>query len=173
MAPTDRRKLASLVRGRSLAALGTLRDGGPLVSMVLYASEPDLSLLYVHVSRLAQHTSGLLAGPRVSLLIVEPERASRNPLTLARVTIQGTARPLVANTPEFEAARARYLEAHPTTAINFQLPDFLLVGIRPESARFIAGFGQIDDLDREAWIELGMTEIGPSPGLAPSDPASS
>ena len=78
MDDADRQLLISLVRERSLAALGTILDGGPLVSMVLYASEPDLSCLYIHVSRLAQHTRGLLAQPRVGLLISEPDRASRN-----------------------------------------------------------------------------------------------
>ena len=122
MDESDRRILISLVRERSLAALGTIVEGGPLVSMVLYASEPD--------------------------------RASRNPLTLARVSIQGLAGPLQAGSPAFENARSLYLAVHPTAAINFDLPDFLLLGVHPESARFIAGFGKIFDLDREAWARL-------------------
>ena len=157
--------LTSLVRERSLAALGTIFEGGPLVSMVLYASEPDLSCLYLHVSRLAQHTRGLLSQPRVGLLISEPDRASRNPLTLARVSIQGLAGPLQEGSPAFENARSLYLAVHPTAAINFELPDFLLLGVRAESARFIAGFGKIFDLDREAWARLAETPAGPSTDL--------
>src|SRR5262249_40435804 len=53
-------QLVALIRERGIAALGTLHDGGPLVSLVLYASVPDLSALYVHVSHLAQHTRDLL-----------------------------------------------------------------------------------------------------------------
>jgi putative heme iron utilization protein len=162
MEQSERRTLISLVRERSLAALGTILEGGPLVSMVLYASEPDLSCLYLHVSRLAQHTRGLLSQPNVGLLISEPDRPSRNPLTLARVSLQGVAAQLREGTPEFENARALYLTAHPTAAINFQLPDFILLGVRPLSARFIAGFGKIFDLDREAWARLAAT--GPGPG---------
>ena len=173
MDESDRRILISLVRERTLAALGTMVDGGPLVSMVLYASEPDLSCLYIHVSRIAQHTRGLLSQPRVSLLISEPDRASRNPLTLARVSIQGLAGLLQDGSAEFENARSLYLAAHPTAAINFDLPDFLLLGVHPESARFIAGFGKIFDLDREAWARLAATAPGPTTGLAPSDRARS
>jgi putative heme iron utilization protein len=165
----DRRLLISLVRERSLAALGTIVEGGPLVSMVLYASEPDLSCLYLHVSRIAQHTRGLLSQPRVSLLISEPDRASRNPLTLARVSIQGLAGLLQEGSAAFENARSLYLAVHPTAAINFNLPDFLLLGVHPESARFIAGFGKIFDLDREAWAHLGATAQDPSAGIAPSE----
>ena len=168
MDQSERQALISLVRERSLAALGTIFEGGPLVSMVLYASEPDLSCLYIHVSRLAQHTRGLLRQPRVGLLISEPDRASRNPLTLARVSLQGLAVQLQEGSREFENARAIYLAAHPTAAINFQLPDFLLLGVRPESARFIAGFGKIFDLDREAWARLAVTGPGPGPEPAPS-----
>jgi putative heme iron utilization protein len=168
MDPSDRRTLVSLVRERSLAALGTIVEGGPLVSMVLYASEPDLSGLYIHVSRIAQHTRGLLSQPRVSLLISQPDRASRNPLTLARVSLQGLAEPLPESSPEFENARSLYLAAHPNAAINFELPDFLLFGVRPEFARFIAGFGRIYDLDREAWAGLAAPEPGPGTDPAPS-----
>jgi heme iron utilization protein len=167
-----RRILISLVRERSLAALGTIFEGGPLVSMVLYASEADLSCLYLHVSRIAQHTRGLLAHPRVGLLICEPDRASRNPLTLARVSIQGLVGPLKEGSPAFENARSLYLTAHPTAAINFSLPDFLLLGVRVESARFIAGFGKIFDLDREGWARLADPAPGPRSDLGPADHAS-
>jgi putative heme iron utilization protein len=173
MDESERRMLVSLVRERSLAALGTIVEGGPLVSMVLYASEPDLSRLYIHVSRIALHTRGLLSQPRVGLLISEPDRASRNPLTLARVSIQGLAAPLPEGSPAFENARSLYLGAHPTAAINFDLPDFLLLGIHPESARYIAGFGKIFDLDRKAWARLGATAPGPDTDRAHSDRARS
>jgi heme iron utilization protein len=173
MDQSDRQILISLVRERSLAALGTIVDGGPLVSMVLYASEPDISCLYLHVSRIAQHTRGLLSQPCVSLLISQPDRASRNPLTLARVSLQGLAELLQEGSPAFENARDLYLAVHPTAAINFHLPDFLLLGVRPESARFIAGFGKIFDLDRDAWARLAATGPGPSTDIAPADRAPS
>jgi putative heme iron utilization protein len=173
MDESDRRILSSLVRERSLAALGTIVEGGPLVSLVLYASEPDLHCLYIHFSRIAQHTRGLLSQPRVGLLISEPDRASRNPLTLARVSIQGRAVPLQEGSPAFENARSLYLALHPTAAINFELPDFLLLGVHPESARFIAGFGKIFDLDREAWGSVAATAPGPGTDTAHSDRARS
>jgi putative heme iron utilization protein len=146
--------LVALLRKRGTAALGTLHGGSPLVSLVLYACSPDLSELYIHVSQLAQHTAGLLADPRVGLLIVEEDLPSRNPLSLARVTIQGVASQLEPESAAFSAARTLYLAAHPTARINFQLPDFMLFGIRPEAARFVAGFGKIFDLDRPAWAQL-------------------
>ena len=154
MDAATRRELVELIRGRGIAALGTFHAGAPLVSMVLYAASPDLSAVFIHVSRLAQHTGGLLRDRRVGLLIAEPEKPSRNPLSMARVSIQADAEPLDVGSPEYEQARATYVAVHPAAAFNFQLGDFLLIRIKPISARFVAGFGKIVDIGAEEWAAL-------------------
>ena len=154
MEPTTQRELVELLRGRGIAALGTIHGGAPLVSLVLYGPAPDLSALFIHVSELAQHTAALLDDRRVGLLIAEPDRPSRNPLSMARVSIQGVAEPLEPGSDGYELARAAYLAAHPTAAHNFELGGFYLVQIKPTSARFVAGFGKIVDIDGEGWTRL-------------------
>jgi heme iron utilization protein len=154
MDPATQRELVELIRGRGIAALGTIYGGAPLVSMVLYAPAPDLSAIFIHVSNLAQHTSGMLADGRVGLLIAEPDRPSRNPLSMARVSIQGTAEPLEPGTAAYKLARAAYIDAHPTAASNFELGGFYLVAIKPTLARFVAGFGKIVDIDSKGWAGL-------------------
>ena len=138
--------LARLVRDERIASLGTLFHGAPLVSLVLFSAADDGCAIDVHVSRLAQHTQGLLESGRVGLMIAEPDRDSRNPQTLARVSIQGEAKPIPTDDPEYDAARALYLNKFPTAALNFQFGDFLLVRLRPHSARLVTGFGRIFDL---------------------------
>ena len=154
MDDTMREELVGLVRGRGLAALGTMHEGYPLVSMVLYASRPDLSALYIHVSRLALHTAGILADPRVGLLITELDRPNLNPLAMSRVSIQGRADVIDPESSEFQEAKDTYIAAHPKTAFNFGLGDFLLVRIRPHSARFVGGFGKIVDFGTDDWSRL-------------------
>jgi putative heme iron utilization protein len=154
MDSATRQELVELLRGRGIASLGTLHGGAPLVSMVLYAPSPDLSSTYIHVSRLAQHTAALLGHLRVGLLIAEPDKPSRNPLSMARVSIQADAEPLELGSSEYEQARAAYVAAHPTAAFNFELGDFVLIRLKPISARFIAGFGRIVDIDAEEWAAL-------------------
>jgi putative heme iron utilization protein len=149
-----RRELVELIRTRGIAALGTLHGGAPLVSMVLYATSPDLSTLFIHVSHLAQHTAALLNDRRVGLLIAEPDKPSRNPLAMARVSIQAVAEPLEPGLPAYEHARAAYVTAHPAAAHNFELGGFVLVAIKPTSARFVAGFGRIVDIDAMEWSKL-------------------
>ena len=65
--------LARIIREVRVAALGTLRQGAPLVSMVAFLPEPDFGGFCLRISRLAWHTQDMLTDPRVSLSIVEPD----------------------------------------------------------------------------------------------------
>jgi putative heme iron utilization protein len=85
--------LQQLIHGRMIAALGTLHQGLPFVSMVTYAVARDGSFI-LHVSRLAAHTQDMLDNPEVSLLITESEAVGKMPQALARATVQGRAKML-------------------------------------------------------------------------------
>lgn len=137
------RKMAALVRAGRVAALGTLRDGAPLVSQVIYSVADDFSAFYIHVSRLAQHTQDILHDPRVSLMIAEPDNAAVDPQTLARLSVRGDAVAIPAQDERYEAIKRRYLQKFPAAAQNFELGDFLLYCIEPQSGRFVGGFGRI------------------------------
>ena len=154
MESATRRELVELLRGRGLAALGTIHGDAPLVSMVLYATSPDLSALFIHVSHLAQHTTAMLGNNRVGLLITELESPGRNPLSMARVSVEGVATFLQPNSFAYEQAKAAYIAAHPTAAINFDIGGFYLFRINISSGRFIAGFGKIVDVGGGAWGRL-------------------
>lgn len=82
-------KLARMIRTQRVAALGTLHEGAPLVSMIAYVPAPDFSAFYIHASRLAQHTRDMLAHPQVGLMISETDTGTGDPQTLARVSILG------------------------------------------------------------------------------------
>jgi putative heme iron utilization protein len=142
----SRQLLARLVRSARVAALGTLRDGAPLVSLVPYAASPDFSYFCIHVSRLAQHTQGLARDPRVGLMIAEADAAGRNPQLLARLSIRGEAEEAATAAAGYEEAKALYLAKFPEAAFNFGLADFKLYRIRAHNARLVGGFGKIFDL---------------------------
>src|SRR4051812_40154449 len=86
--------LARLISSQRITSLGTLRQGAPLVSMVLYLPAPDFSAFFVHVSRLAWHTQDMLADPRVCLSIAATDDGARNPQVLERVSIRGESLPI-------------------------------------------------------------------------------
>jgi hypothetical protein len=139
--------LPRLLRATRIAALGTLRDGAPFVSMVPFVAAPDLSAFHIHISRLAHHTKDILADPRVSLMVAQTDLGTGDPQTLVRVSIQGTASALPADDPDYGAARARYLGRFPDAEFNFSLGDFALYRIEPRAARYVGGFGKILNLE--------------------------
>jgi putative heme iron utilization protein len=144
-----RHSLTRLIRTQRIAALGTIWDTAPLVSMVLYVPAADLSAFYVHVSHLAQHTQALRQDRRVSLLIVEPDSGQTDPQLLARVSIRGEAMETPPTAGNYAEVKAAYLARFPQSAVNFGLEDFILYGIAPRNARYVAGFGRIFDLAAE------------------------
>lgn len=146
--------LAALIHSQRIAALGTLRDGFPFVSMVLYAEAADLSTFYLHLSRLAVHTQALRSDPRVGLMISQPDTGSSDPQTLARVSIQGEAAVVAKDSPDFNAAKSLYLAKFPAAELNFGLGDFDLYRITPHTGRYVADFGKIYDLKEEDWRGL-------------------
>jgi putative heme iron utilization protein len=133
--------LQQLIRGRMIAALGTLHQGAPFVSMVTFAAAGNGSLI-LHVSRLAAHTGDMLDKPEVSLLIIEAEASGKMPQALARVTVQGRAKMLDRDSEKYTDVREIYLSRFPDAAPLFEFSDFKIFVIEPVSARVIAGFGQ-------------------------------
>lgn len=142
--------LARLIRRVRVAALGTLRQGAPMVSMVAILPEADFGAVSLRVSRLAWHTQDMLADPRVSLSIAEPDDARADPQTLARVALRGEAHSLAGEGVEFERLKAAWLERFPASAVTFELTDFSFWRVVPRDARFVAGLGRTFNLSAEA-----------------------
>jgi hypothetical protein len=135
--------LARLIRSQRVGALGTLRKGAPHVSMVVFAVAADFSAFWIHLSRLAFHTQNIQEDSRIGLMIAEPDNGGVDPQTLARISIQGDARTAAKESQEFAEARSLYLARFPEAIGNFELGDFDLYRIEPQSGRFVAGFGRI------------------------------
>ena len=133
--------LRQLIHNRMIAALGTLHQGVPFVSMAPYAVAKDGSFI-LHVSRLAAHTRDMLDHPDVSLLITESEALGKMPQALARVTVQGRAEKLDRDSQKHTDVREVYLARFPDAAPLFEFSDFSIFIIKPVSARLIAGFAQ-------------------------------
>lgn len=145
----DRALLARLLRDERTAALGTLRQGAPLVSTVLFLAAADISAIHLYVSRLAWHTQDMTADPRVSLCIAQADDGREDPQTLARVSIRGDVVQLPNAGAQFDRLKADWLARHPASAISFQLADFHFWRLAPRDARFVAGFGRIHNLSAQ------------------------
>lgn len=147
MPPAERLQvLNALLAEVRTAALSTLDRGAPFGSMVPFAWDPAGRVL-IHVSRLARHTRHLNDDPRVALLITEADGPDKNPLALRRACFTGRMERIAPGTPEYDAAKTRYLERFPTSAMIFQLPDFTFFALAPEAIHLVAGFGQAFNID--------------------------
>ena len=162
METTEREILARLIWGGRWAALATIGDGAPLASMVAYACESGLAGILLHLSRLSAHTRNLLASPSASIAISEHDNAQvRNPQTLARVSIQGEARPLREDSGGYAEAKALYEGRFPDSSPLFGFGDFLLFRLVPREARFVAGFARAYTLDAEQLKGTTAVRSGP------------
>lgn len=151
LTPEERQALVTLLTGSRWAALATARDSEPLASWVAVAPAAEPGHYLLHLSRLAPHTRNLQANPRAALAFSEPDRdRSRDPQTLARVSLQGRVETIARDAAGYPAARERYLACLPQAGVQFTLGDFSLLRFVAESARFVAGFGRAHRLDAGA-----------------------
>ncbi len=142
--------LAQLFRGERIGALGTLRGGTPMVSMVPYIVEQDFSAFWVHVSRLAWHTQDMLRDPHVALSIAQADDRRTDPYTLARVVVRGEAAQLPAESEDYPRLKRAWLARFGQAQTHFALADFSFWRLAPRDARFVAGLGRIHNLDAGA-----------------------
>jgi putative heme iron utilization protein len=154
MTPDHAQLLRDLLHTQEVAALGTLHQGQPYVSMVPFALRPGSTDFIIHVSQLAAHTKDMLTHPQVSLLVIAPPTPGVIAQELARITVQGEAVQLVGGTPEHAAAKAVYLTRFPQSEMMFGFSDFSLFKIVPESIRFVGGFAQATTISPETLAEV-------------------
>jgi putative heme iron utilization protein len=146
---TQSKAIYELFQTQPIAALGTLHAGHPFVSMTPFAILPDGSGFVIHVSRLATHTKDMMTNPHVSLLVMAARTLDVPPQAVARVTVQGEAKPCVEPSPGHADAKAAYLARFPESELMFGFADFSLFVIEPTSARFVGGFAQATSLSAQ------------------------
>jgi putative heme iron utilization protein len=153
--PRLNRALRELLSAQRVASLGTLNaEGGPFVSMVPFAVEPDSTCLVIHVSLLAPHTRNLLANPAVSVMVMQPEVMDEPVHALPRISMDGQAAPLQPESPGWLAARRAYLARFPEAEPMTDLGDFNFVAIYPTAARQVAGFGSARSMKANELAEV-------------------
>lgn len=142
---------AAMIRQHRWAALATIdASGHPAASMVAYATEPDLSAFWLHLSRLASHTKNLLQRGSTSLIISEPDSGRADPQTLARVSVSGTVEEVPRGSETYERGRTHYLHRLPDAKPLFGFGDFILFRLVPTRIRYVGGFARAFDLKPQA-----------------------
>lgn len=151
-------KLAHLLRTTRQASLGTLNNGAPFISMVLFAPSPDFCSFYIHISSLAQHTRDIAADSRVSIMVMEKDNGAVDPQQFSRVSIMGQAFEVSGADSDYMQASFLYRERYPASVPYFTMADFHLFRIRAEAGRFVAGFAKVANLGIEDLLQASKIE---------------
>ncbi len=139
--PADRALARSLAANAVSAALAVIdADGLPYAALIAPGLAPDGTPLAL-VSDLAAHGRALAADGRASLLYAAPIDPA-NPLTGARLTLQGRA------APARPGDREAYLSRHPEAAVYIDFDDMRLYRFDILAARLVVGFGRAVTLGR-------------------------
>lgn len=120
-------------------------EGYPYGSLVEVLPLPDGDLV-LFLSQLAEHRRFLTLDPRASVVIaphIHDPRAMAQP----RVTLIGRAEAVEDRSAFVDA----YVHLHPTAASYINFPDFGFFRLRVDRVRYIAGFGQMGWIKREAY----------------------
>lgn len=140
------REALELIAGCTRGVLCTLlpEGGEPYGSLVDILPLPAGDAV-LFLSGLAEHRKNLDADPRGSLLL-GPAIGSPDALTQPRATIVGRAERVV----ERAEFRDLYLAAHPASSAFIDFPDFAFYRLRADRVRYIAGFGRMGWIRKDA-----------------------
>jgi heme iron utilization protein len=145
------RTLLYLGRIGSLSTLSTKLPGFPFGSVMPYGLDENGHPVFL-ISTMAMHTQNLLADPRASLLVTQPD-AGGDPLGAARVTLMGN----VLTVPERDIAESRrlYLARYPNSKNWVDFKDFSFYRMDVVDVYYVGGFGVMGWLPAPEYYQAG------------------
>lgn len=149
MKPTPAIALHLLHRAVSgaLATQASHMPGYPFATALPFVPDERHRPVFL-LSALAEHTRNLVADPRASFLLTDPD--GLDVLDAARMTIVGDAIRLDP-TPELVARFVRY---QPQAEQYLALGDFSFHALVPKRVRYIGGFAQMGWIEESDWADL-------------------
>jgi len=133
-----------------IGSLATSGKHGPEASMAPFAM--DTQGLLLHLSNLARHTVNLKVNPHAGFMICTPEQTSASPLSLPRLSLEGSVVPVDASEVENEKScyLARIAEAEPL----FSFADFRLYRFEIARMYWVGGFGSARTVSADSWNDI-------------------
>jgi heme iron utilization protein len=123
------------------------KDGIPNASYAPFVMD-DQKNIYIYVSGLSTHTQNLNAVPQASVLFIEDESKTQQAFARRRLNYECTASLAQRDTAtwlqiisDFETRFGNIIQLLTT------LPDFRIFQLKPNSGRFVVGFGAAYDID--------------------------
>ena len=149
------RTLVYLGRIGSLSSISRKQPGFPFGSVMPYASDERGRPIFL-ISTMAMHTQNLVADPRASLLVTQPDAAG-DPLGASRVTLMGNVRAI--NRAETAEARTLYLAHYENSRHWVDYEDFSFYRMDLVDIYFVGGFGVMGWVSAEQYQQAASDPL--------------
>jgi heme iron utilization protein len=133
----------ALIASQQTLLLSTASANGiPDISYAPFVRD-HAGLFYIYVSDMACHTANLLNNPQASILFIRPESETPNLFARERAVLSCSVKEIIRDneiyTNQIHAMQDQFGEV---VSVLSSLSDFHLLALRPESGRFVIGFGR-------------------------------
>ena len=136
-------------------------QGLPRASYAPFLPAEHEADFYIFTSQLSGHTRNLLKTRQASILLIEDEAKTRQLFARNRVSYQCSIDIVEYDHDHYESLLDAMTQRFGSVMEMLRsLPDFILFRLRPESGRFIMGFGQAFDLSGEQMQTLTQVKPG-------------
>ena len=137
------RRYHELIASQQTLLLSTASTIGiPDISYAPFVCD-HAGVFYIYVSEMACHTANLLDNPQASALFIRPESASSNLFARERAVLSCSVKEIMRDdeiyTNQIQALQDKFGEV---VSVLRSLSDFHLFALRPESGRYVIGFGR-------------------------------
>lgn len=145
-------ELTALRESQHSVVLATVDSAGyPEVSYAPYVCD-EWNNFYIFISCLARHTHNLETNRKASLLFIEAEGLARQIFARRRLTYRCEVQPIACDTREWSAQLARMQSRFGAVIVTLtQLSDFRLFRLMPYEGRYVRGFGQAFQWQRDKY----------------------
>ncbi len=135
------------------------KDGNPNVSYAPFViNDGEYQVL---ISTIARHARNLIEVPKVSLMLIDDEKNSRQIFARRRLTFDATARMIERGTQEWEsgltALKVRHGELIDELA---KMQDFNLFSFKPTHGLFVKGFGKAFEVSPDDLVSFVHLDEG-------------
>lgn len=133
-------RVGRLMKAQRSAVLATDEEGSPYLSLVAFATAPDMTRVYFATLGTTRKARALEANPRVALLVDDRRNAEEDLAQASAVTLTGVAE-AVWETQRDEAARL-LAEAHPELSSFLANSDCRLYAVRITGCIVVSRFSE-------------------------------
>jgi heme iron utilization protein len=143
-----------LMQETRVLSLAVLVDGEAEAALLPFAHRDDYAALFVQASGLARHTRGLAGGARVGVLVHASDTVNRDPMQLARLSVQATVTLLDKDSAAYAPAAARFIARFPAAEMTLPLGDFNLYALTLGRGRYVEGFARAFNVGPDTFAEI-------------------